>query len=75
MYVNEIDIEVMTVEKVIELVFTEIVHRKMQQLEEATLCNHDETDDGNQWAKFRKCNEVIEEEERWYVMLNVLLNC
>ena len=29
MYVDEIDIEVMTVEKLIELVFTEMVYRKM----------------------------------------------
>ena len=64
MYVDEIDIEVMTVEKFIELVFTEMVYRKMQQLEEATLCKQDETD-GNQWARLRKCIEVLDDEERW----------
>ena len=64
MYVDEIDIEVMTVEKLIELVFTEMVYRKMQQLEEATLCKQDETD-GNQWTRLRKCIEVLDDEERW----------
>ena len=61
---DEIDIEVMTVEKLIELVFTEMVYRKMQQLEEATLCKQDETD-RNQWTRFRKCIEVLDDEERW----------
>ena len=64
MYVDEIDNEVMTVEKLIELVFTEMVYRKMHQLEEATLCKQDETD-GNQWTRLRKCIEVLDDEERW----------
>ena len=64
MYVDEIDIEVMTVEKLIELVFTEMVYRKMKQLEEATLCKQDEAD-GNQWTWLRKCIEVLDDEERW----------
>ena len=51
MYVDEIDIEVMTVEKLIELEFTEMVYHKRQQLEEA--------------FRFRKCIEVLDDEERW----------
>ena len=43
-YVNSIDFEAMTAEKLIGLVFTEIY-----QLEEATLSKKDETD-GNQWT-------------------------
>ena len=37
MFVNDIDFEAMTIEKLIDLVFTEMVYRKIQQLEEATL--------------------------------------
>ena len=35
-YVDEIDFEALTVEKVIDLVFTEMVYHKIQQLEEET---------------------------------------
>ena len=59
MYVNEIDFETMTAEKLIGLVFTEIY-----QLEEATLSKKDETD-RNQWTKFGKRYEVLDEEKRW----------
>ena len=58
-YVNDIDFEAMTAEKLIGLVFTEIY-----QLEEASLSKRDETD-GNQWTRFRKRFEVLDEEERW----------
>ena len=63
-YVNDIDFEGMTIEKLIDLVFTDMVYRNIQQLEEATLSKRDETD-GNQWKKFRKRFEVLHEEERW----------
>ena len=33
MYVNETDFEVMTIEKLMDLVFTETVYRKIQQLD------------------------------------------
>ena len=59
LYENDIDFEAMTVEKLIGLVFTEIY-----QLEEATLSKKDEID-GNQWTKFRKRFEVLEEEKCW----------
>ena len=58
-YVNDIDFEAMTAEKLIGLVLTDIY-----QLEEATLSKKDETN-GNQWTKFRKRFEVLDEEERW----------
>ena len=64
MYVNEIDFEAITIEKLIDLVFTEMVYRRIQQLEEATLSKKDETD-RNRWTKFRKRFEVLDEEERW----------
>ena len=57
MYVNDIDFEAMTIVKMIDLGFTEMVYRKIQQLEEAT--------DGNQWIKFGKRFDVLDEEERW----------
>ena len=45
MHENDIDFEGMTIEKLIDLVFTEMVYRKIQQLEEETLSkkllNHD----------------------------------
>ena len=63
MYVNDIDFEAMTIEKLIDLVFTEMVNREIQQVDEATLSKKDETD-GNQWTKFRKHFEVLDEEER-----------
>ena len=47
MYLNEIDFEAMTVNKLIDLVFTEIIYRKIQQLKEATPSKQDETG-GNQ---------------------------
>ena len=53
MYVDEIDFDALTVEKPIDLVFTEMVYRKIQQLEEETLAKRDQTD-GNQWTRFRK---------------------
>ena len=37
MHVNDIDFEGMTIEKLIDFVFTELVYRKIQQLEEETL--------------------------------------
>ena len=48
MYVDEIDLEALTVEKLIDLVFAEMVHRKIQQLEKQTLAKRDETDDNIQ---------------------------
>ena len=62
--VNEIDFETLTAEKLIDLVFTEMVYRKMQQLEEATQSKHDQVD-GNGWTRFRKTVEVLDDEERW----------
>ena len=50
MYVDEIDFYALTVEKLIDLVFTEIIYRKIQQLEEETLAKRDQTD-GNQGSE------------------------
>ena len=44
MYEGEIDFDALTVEKLIDLVFTEMVYRKIQQLEEETLAKREQTD-------------------------------
>ena len=49
MYVDEIDFEAVTIEKIVDLVFTEMIHDKMQQLEKEELAKQDQTD-GNQWS-------------------------
>ena len=59
----------MTTEKLIDLVFTEI-----HELKEATLSKKDETD-GNQWTKFRKRLRCWPRKNGGYVMLNMLSNC
>ena len=64
MYVNEIDFEAVTIEKIVDLVFTEMIHGKMQQLEKEELAKQDQTD-GNQWSRFKKCSEVLDHEGRW----------
>ena len=62
MYGDEIDFDTLTVEKLIDLVFTEMVYRKIQQLEEETLAKRDQTD-GNQWTRFIRCMEMIDHEQ------------
>ena len=64
MYVDEIDYELFTPEKLIDFVFTEMVYRQIQKLEEETRINQDEID-GNQWSRFGQQVEVLDEEERW----------
>ena len=64
MYVDEIDFEAVTVEKIVDLVFTEMIHDKMQQLEKEELAKQDQTD-GNHRSRFKKCSEVLDHEERW----------
>ena len=64
MYVDEIDFEAVTIEKIVNLIFTEMIHDKMQQLEKEELTKQDQTD-GNQWSRFKKCSEVLDHEERW----------
>jgi hypothetical protein len=63
MYVDEIDYELFTPEKLIDFVFTEIVYRQIQKQKE-TRINHDEID-GNQRSRFGQQVEVLDEEERW----------
>ena len=43
---------------------TELVCRKIQQLEEETLAKRDQTDD-NKWTRFRKSINLLDDEERW----------
>ena len=64
MYVDEIDFEAVTIEKIVDLVFTEMIHDKMQQLEKEELGKKDQTD-GNQWSRFKKCSEVLDHEGHW----------
>ena len=58
MYVDEIDFEAVTIEKIVDLVFTGMIRDKMQQLEKEELAKQDQTD-GNQWSRFKKCSEVL----------------
>ena len=64
MYVYEVDFDALAVEKIIDLVFTEMVYRKIQQLEEETLAKRDQTD-GNQWTTFRRRMEMLDHEQQW----------
>ena len=66
MYVDEIEFdgEAATIEKIVDLVFTEMIHDKMQQLEKEEFAKQDQTD-GNQWSRFNKCSEVLDHEGRW----------
>jgi hypothetical protein len=64
MYVDEIDYELFTPEKLIDFVFTEIVQRQIHKLEEETRINQDEID-GNQRSRFGQQVEVLDEEKRW----------
>ena len=45
MYEGEIDFNALTVEKLIDFVFTEMVYRKVQELEEAAQAKQDQVDD------------------------------
>ena len=64
MYVDEIDFDALTVEKLIDLVFTEMVYRKIQQLEEETLAKHNQTN-GNQSQGSENAFKVLDDEEWW----------
>ena len=64
MYVDEIDFDALTVEKLIDLVFTEMVYRKIQRLETEARAERDQTD-GNQWTRFRKWFKMLDDEDRW----------
>ena len=73
MYMDEIDFESVTIENIVDLVFTEMIRDKMQELEEQDhdgfeeqeeLAKQDQTD-GNHRSRFKKCSEVLDHEERW----------
>ena len=65
MYESEIDFDALTVEKLIDFVFTEMVYRKIQQLkEEAAQPKQDEVE-GSLWTRFRKRIDTLDDEERW----------
>ena len=70
-YVDELDFEALTVEKVIDLVFTEMVYRKIQQLEKETQAKQQlekETQakqDLTDRSRWRKSVQVLDDEERW----------
>ena len=70
--VNEMDFEALTVKKLIDLVFTEMVYR---QLEEASQVKQDQVD-GSLWTRFWKRIEALDDEEHWInYVLNVLCRC
>ena len=57
MYVDKIDFEAVTIEKIVDLVFTEMIHNRMQ-LEKEELTKQDQTD-GNRRSRFKKRSEVL----------------
>ena len=61
MYVDKIDFDALTVEKLIALVFTEMIYHKIEQ---ETLAKRDRTD-GNQSTRFRESFKVLDNEEQW----------
>ena len=61
MYVDEIDFEAVTIEKIVDLVLTEMIHNRMQ-LEKEELTKQDQTD-GNRRSRFKKRSEVLNHEE------------
>ena len=63
MYVDEIDFEAVTVENIVDLVFTEMIYDKMQQLEKEELAKQDQTDN-NHRSRFKKCSEVLDDAKR-----------
>ena len=73
MYEGEIDFDALTVEKLIDLLFTEMVYRKTQQLEEETLAKRDQAD-GNQWTRFRRRIEMLDHEQQWIIKINAQHN-
>ena len=64
MYVDGISFEAVTIEKIVDLVFTEMIHDKVQQLEKEELAKQDQTD-GNHRSRLKKCSEVLNHGERW----------
>ena len=54
----------MTIEKIVDLVFTEMILDKMEQLEKEELAKQDQTN-GNHRSRFKQCSEVLDHEERW----------
>ena len=62
MYVDEIDQESLTLERLINLILTEFVHRQIQQLEKQETCEKTNSD---LCTKFRECCHVLDEDERW----------
>ena len=62
MYVDEIDQESLTLEWLINLIFTEFVHRQIQQLEKQGTCEKTNSD---LWTNFRECCRASNEDERW----------
>ena len=66
MYVDEVDFrETISYDQLIGLVFTEFVHRQMQQFEELeTACVKTEIGHGP-WTKMRGHCEITDEDDRW----------
>ena len=64
-YECEIDFDALTVEKLIDFVFTEMVYCKIQQLEEEAAQAKQDQVGGSLWTRFRKRIEALDDEERW----------
>ena len=59
MYVDEVDFEALTIEKLIDLVFTEMIYYKIQKLEEET-SKQDQID-----SRLWRFMITVDDEERW----------
>ena len=74
MYVNDVDFKAMTIEKLIDLVFTEMVYRKIQQSEEATLSKKMKLT-GINGQCLERALRCLTRKNVGYVSLNMLSNC
>ena len=64
MYVDKVDFEDSPMlDRCVNLVFTEFVHREMQQLEDLSLCENMETD-YNLWTMREHC-QISNKDECW----------
>ena len=75
MYECEIDFDALTVEKLIDFVFTEIVYRKIQQLEEEAAQAKQDEDYGRPWHGFESALRPSMMKNAGYTMLSELLIC
>ena len=65
MYSVEVDFGSLTIKKLIEFVFTEMIHEKIQELVWQRRAKRCQSQLSNRWRKFQQRIEDMDEEERW----------